>query len=156
MRKIKVLHKVLLFFILILSTSLIHKILLFYNVFNDGIWYKESVGSELFFWASSINRLVLILGLYFIQKSSFIMYNKEYFNSVAIKYLKNGGIIIIIVGLVSIGLEYTSPEINEKTLSIVTTTIVSMFQIIIGASCIIFSEILTKGIELKEDNDLTI
>lgn len=153
MKKIKILHKILLVFNLMVTLGVIHSILLYYNILDNSSWFRDAVGSnQIIFWAECINTFALITSLIYIQRSLFFIYSKGYFNSNAIKYLKIGGITIISVALIAIAIEYY----NDDPHAMVTTTITSMFQAIIGKGCLIIVDILSKGTELKEDNDLTI
>lgn len=156
MRKIKILHKVLLIFNIIATIAIIHTVLLYYNIIDNSSWYREMIGNQIKFWIDSYNAVALLTSLIYIERSLFLMYTKGYFNSIATKYLKIGGIIMICVAIISIGIEFTNENTPESSRVMVETTITSMFQTIIGIGCLIISDVLHKGSELKEDNDLTI
>ena len=47
MRKIKILHKVLLIFNIIATIAIIHTVLLYYNIIDNSSWYREMIGNQM-------------------------------------------------------------------------------------------------------------
>lgn len=152
MKKIKVLHKILLVFNVITTIGVTSTVVPYYDIFVDGSAFRMAYESEINYWISTITQLIMVAGLFFIQRSLYIMYTKEYFNPTAIKNLNTGGIIIIGLALLSFGLYFTYDNSHAKFHTITT----SIYEIFIGFTCLIISDILSKGNEIKEDSDLTI
>lgn len=156
MRKIKILHKVLMAINCIALVAILSTLFLYYNILDNNSEFRQYIPNQFEFWISTLNALIWIFGLYVIQRSLFNMYSIDYFNSKATKYMKIGGIILILNSIITFVLELTNEETFHRIPSVIFTSVTSAFQFFIGIGCLIFSDILSKGNKLKEDNDLTI
>ncbi|MCB9425769.1 MAG: DUF2975 domain-containing protein [Flavobacteriales bacterium] len=163
MKKIKILHKTLLVFNTVILLGLLVNICLYYGIIPESseTFINGEKPNQIQFILINLFTLLFLVGLFFIQKALSHMYSSDYFNLKSSKLLKTGGLVLIIYSFIS-KTTYFFP-FNESTINFEmkfeSALIEVLFTIVIistGVACLIFAEMLSKGNELKTDNDLTI
>lgn len=154
MKKIK-----LLFAILCLSVFIIimHYFLLSYN------WHlmPHSNTNKLGEWtvyyhllspgALLISILMLIIGLFEIIRN-------HYFSKKSIKFIRLGGVILLCLGVISLSIDITSLIANAPfdTDPYVAVIFLSFFMTVFGLTILTITDIQKNGLQIKQENDLTI
>lgn len=149
MKKIKFLHGfvitlTLLFTIGFLTTIHIH------NSF-EGQQYIDAKITSFF-------SLLLILGLFFIQRALFSIIKKGYFNSIASKRFKIAGMFFVITGFGSaiFSVIVLTREIGTNSQFLLHNFILDFLLVMIGFGLFIFADVIKKGNILEQENQLTI
>lgn len=161
MKKIKVLHKVLMVINIMILIGIIFGFALFYGIVPQGdMPVHGQKPNQLSFIILNLFSLIQLFGMYQIQKSFNLMININYFNLESVKLMKTGGYILIITSITSqltAFLLFGDIIINEITPELGLIEFLATFiTIVIGVGFLIFADTLSRGNKLKEDNDLTI
>ncbi len=105
--------------------------------------------------------LIFTTGLYFIYKSCTMFISKGYFNIKSAIYLKRGGYILTTKAL--LGLIWTAVNLDqydlakkESQFSLYSGVSANITLLIIGFAIVAVSDIIQKGANIKQENDLTI
>jgi hypothetical protein len=162
MRKIKVLHKVFLIINILIIIGMIFTICLYYGIIPEGEVPTNGAKPDQFkFITINLFSLLLLFGMYSIQKCFYYMYTISYFNSTSIKNLKIGGYTLIAYSITSKIIYFF--QFNEELMTYdmkfelgIIEFLTTLITIMTGIGCLIFADTLSKGNELKEVNDLTI
>ena len=153
MKSLRTIYKYLVIIDYILLLSWICHIL-FYAIFHSSDFYKQNINDEAFTEIFTFLILTNVVFYFYIQKSVQKLIQTGIFSKENAKQLKYAGfglfgywIINVIIGIYSKG--FSLSVFSENKSIIIPFTI-------IGFIFIIMSAILEDGIQLKEDNDLTI
>lgn len=155
MKKIKILNWSLILFIALAIISIVANfgMLLFdYNNF-EMIYSKSKLGMISFYIINTLT-FMLLYGLYQVQQSFSSFIQNSFFNSKSSEFLKKGGFILILNGLLS-GIANLFP-VNESTEISITNYMMYAMIILVGIGLMAVSEIVAKGESIEQENSLII
>lgn len=155
MKKIKILNWSLIIFIALGLIGIIGNfgLMLYDNNHFEMIYSNTELGIKSFYIMNGLT-LMLLFGLYQVQKSFSSFIKNSFFNSKSAKLLKKGGLLLILNGILS-GINnmfflYKTPE------SIIANYMMYAMIIMIGIGLMAVSEIISKGERIEQENLLII
>lgn len=115
---------------------------------------KDFMGPSLVdFYRNMLFGCIFVIGLILIQKSLYYIIKTGYFNQKSALLLKKAGFVFIITSVIDIiRFAFNTSAFYPKF----NTIAVEIFILIVGVGILIFSDIMKKGNDLQEENDLTI
>jgi hypothetical protein len=155
MKKIKILNWSLIIFIILGVIGIIGNfvILIFDKPFFETIYKDTRFGINLFYFMNVLTCL-LLFGLYQVQQSFSSFIKNSFFNSKNSKFLKKGGSILILFGVLS-GINNLF-SLHKTPESIITNYMMYAMIILIGIGLLAVSDIINKGEIIEQENMLTI
>lgn len=156
MRKIKILHGFLKVFNIMFVFGIINYLrmpffkLPWETTKNLGNFIGPSLGA---FYRNMLFGCIFVIGLILIQKSLYFIIQTGYFNQKSALLLKKAGLVFIISSVIDIiRFAFNANAFHQKFNNIT----VEIFILIMGVGILIFSDVMKKGNDLKNENDLTI
>ena len=155
MKKIKILNSSLIIFIALGVISIITNfgMMIYDYQYIEMIYSKSGFGMISFYIMNGLT-FMLLLGLYQVQQSFSSFIKNSFFNSRSALYLKKGGFILIINGILS-GVNNLYPS-NKSVESLITNYMMYAMIILIGIGLMAVSDIVSKGEIIEQENLLTI
>lgn len=155
MKKIKLLNWSLIFFI---SLGLVGLVSNFGQFLFDKETFKLVYSTTRFginsFYIINALTCLLLFGLYQVQQSFSSFIKNSFFNSRSALYLKKGGFLLIINGILS-GVNNLYPS-NKSVESLITNYMMYAMIVLIGIGLMAVSDIVSKGEIIEQENLLTI
>lgn len=155
MKKIKILNWSLIIFLILGVIGIIGNfvILIFDKTSFETIYTDTQFGINLFYFRNGLTCL-LLFGLYQVQQSLSSFIKNSFFNSKSAKFLKKGGSILILFGVLS-GINNLF-YLNNTPENIITNYMMYAMIILIGIGLLAVSDIINKGEIIEQENMLTI
>jgi hypothetical protein len=115
---------------------------------------KEVMGADLVpFYTSMLLGSFFVLGLFLIQKSLYHIIKIGYFNERSALLLRKSGLVFIISSVLdSLRIAFNNSDFDQKSNNIAVT----IFILMVGIGVLLLSDVVKKGILIKNENDLTI
>ncbi len=149
MRKIKFLHGLLIFLLLIFCLNIFQMYIIFKSF--DGISYSDFIITICF-------SIITIIGLFFLQRAFYLIIKKGIFNIRTISNFKKAGLFVLISGIGSTLFNsymiFTDSEITSHNFFFNFEK--DFLLILIGFGLFILADIIENGNILKQENELTI
>ena len=152
MRKIKFLNWTLILFIGLTTLGILGNIIV--SIAYKDTFLRNNEDLIISYYSTSFLSCILVFGLYQVQQAFSSFIKNTYFNSNSARFLKKGGFILIINGLLSViyNLVIASKDLNM----IITNYIMYATIIMVGIGLMAVSDIVSKGETIEQENFLTI
>lgn len=156
MKKIKIAHGFLKVFTVLFALGMINYLRMPFFKFP---WenfenLKKVMGGDLVsFYMSMLLGSFFVLGLFLIQKSLSHVIQIGYFNEKSAGLLQKSGLVFIISSVLdTLHIAFNNSAFDQKLNNIAVTIFICM----VGIGVLLLSDIMKKGIIIKNENDLTI
>lgn len=156
MKKIKIAHGFLKVFTVLFALGMINYLRMPFFKFPwenfDNL--KEVMGADLVsFYTSMLLGSFFVLGLFLIQKSLYHITKIGYFNERSALLLRKSGLVFIISSVLdALRIAFNNSDFDQKLNNIAVT----IFIFMVGIGVLLLSDMMKKGIIIKNENDLTI
>ena len=156
MKKIKILYITMFLFIIFGALGIIGNLLaIFLGEINLREVYAYRNFGILTPFISFLISMVILFGIFNIQKALLGFIRNTYFNTKSTKHLKTGGLILIVSSILAISNGFINGSFVDKE-SLILSSIIYCLILIIGIAVLAVSDIISKGELIEQENFLTI
>ncbi len=156
MKKIKILYITLFLFMIFGVLGIIGNLLaIFLGEINLREVYAYRNFGILTPFISFLISMVILFGIFNIQKALLGFIRNTYFNTNSAKHLKTGGLILIVSSILAISNGFINGSFVDKE-SLILSSIIYCLIMIIGIAVLAVSDIISKGELIEQENFLTI
>lgn len=156
MKKIKILYITMFLFIIFGALGIIGNLLaIFLGKINVRELYAYRNFGILTPFISILISMVILFGVFNIQKALHGFLRNTYFNTKSAKHLKTGGLILVVSSIFAIANGFINGSFVDKE-SLILSSIIYCLILIIGIAVLAVSDIISKGELIEQENILTI